>query len=63
MVCLKAQKRYTIVGFKQCGTLAQLVEQRTFNPLVTSSNLVRPTTYFLNALLAGELQYLQRYRQ
>ncbi len=25
------------------GTLAQLVEQRTFNPLVTSSNLVRPT--------------------
>ena len=26
-----------------CGTLAQLVEQRTFNPLVTSSNLVRPT--------------------
>ena len=28
----------------QRGTLAQLVEQRTFNPLVTSSNLVRPTT-------------------
>ena len=29
-----------------CGSLAQLVEQRTFNPLVTSSNLVRPTTRF-----------------
>ena len=29
-----------------CGTLAQLVEQRTFNPLVTSSNLVRPTTLY-----------------
>jgi hypothetical protein len=29
-----------------CGTLAQLVEQRTFNPLVTSSNLVRPTTQY-----------------
>src|SRR5437899_4589722 len=28
---------------KKGGTLAQLVEQRTFNPLVTSSNLVRPT--------------------
>ena len=27
------------------GTLAQSVEQRTFNPLVTSSNLVRPTTH------------------
>jgi hypothetical protein len=26
------------------GTLAQLVEQRTFNPLVTGSNPVRPTT-------------------
>ena len=31
---------------RQVGTLAQLVEQRTFNPLVTSSNLVRPTTQF-----------------
>ena len=25
--------------------LAQLVEQRTFNPLVASSNLARPTKY------------------
>ena len=25
------------------GSLAQLVEQRTFNPLVASSNLARPT--------------------
>jgi hypothetical protein len=28
---------------KTCGSLAQLVEQRTFNPLVPSSNLGRPT--------------------
>ena len=26
------------------GTLAQLVEQRTFNPLVNGSNPLRPTT-------------------
>ena len=26
--------------------LAQLVEQRTFNPLVVGSNPARPTTYF-----------------
>ena len=26
------------------GTLAQLVEQRTFNPLVGSSSLPRPTS-------------------
>jgi hypothetical protein len=29
-----------------CGTLAQLVEQRTFNPLVTGSTPVRPTKFF-----------------
>ena len=28
------------------GTLAQLVEQRTFNPLVAGSNPARPTTLF-----------------
>ena len=28
------------------GTLAQLVEQRTFNPLVNGSNPLRPTTHF-----------------
>ena len=28
----------------QHGTLAQLVEQRTFNPLVAGSNPARPTT-------------------
>ena len=28
----------------ECGSLAQPVEQRTFNPLVASSNLARPTT-------------------
>ena len=27
--------------------LAQLVEQRTFNPLVASSNLAHPTNYAL----------------
>ena len=34
------------------GTLAQLVEQRTFNPLVTSSNLVRPTKHTKETLLS-----------
>ncbi len=29
---------------EQLGSLAQLVEQRTFNPLVTGSNPVRPTS-------------------
>jgi hypothetical protein len=37
-------------AYRKCGTLAQLVEQRTFNPLVTSSNLVRPTTLMLHDL-------------
>ena len=33
------------------GSLAQLVEQRTFNPLVASSNLARPTTLLLVLLI------------
>ena len=43
------------------GSLAQLVEQRTFNPLVASSNLARPTilfsfaTYFPNSLKKKDL--------
>ena len=38
------------------GTLAQLVEQRTFNPLVTSSNLVRPTkNLVMNQALSAEM--------
>ena len=41
-------KRATIQGFvcrceEKCGSLAQLVEQRTFNPLVAGSNPARPT--------------------
>ncbi len=32
-------------GVKHRGTLAQLVEQRTFNPLVAGSNPARPTIY------------------
>jgi hypothetical protein len=39
----EASRRSKIAN-RNDGTLAQLVEQRTFNPLVTSSNLVRPTT-------------------
>src|SRR6185436_10396550 len=31
-------------NFRFSGALAQLVEQRTFNPLVTGSNPVRPTS-------------------
>ena len=30
-------------AFPFAGSVAQLVEQRTFNPLVASSNLARPT--------------------
>ena len=36
--------RYT-VPVRGYGSLAQLVEHRTFNPRVTGSNPVRPTTY------------------
>ena len=32
-----------IGAVKQSGSLAQLVEQRTFNPLVAGSNPARPT--------------------
>ena len=32
-----------MLGF--VGSLAQLVEQRTFNPLVAGSNPARPTSY------------------
>ena len=41
----------------QRGTLAQLVEQRTFNPLVTSSNLVRPTTLIQKKPVQTELVF------
>jgi hypothetical protein len=34
---------YNLASF---GSLAQLVEQRTFNPLVAGSNPARPTTLF-----------------
>ena len=40
-----------------CGTLAQLVEQRTFNPLVTSSNLVRPTIRYQGCGCHGRIPY------
>jgi hypothetical protein len=33
------------------GTLAQLVEQRTFNPLVAGSNPARPTNTDMQSLL------------
>jgi hypothetical protein len=38
------------------GSLAQLVEQRTFNPLVVGSNPTRPTIYIGSA--ARALTYL-----
>ena len=40
-----------------CGSLAQSVEQRTFNPLVEGSNPSRPTT--LNQHLNGCFFYAQ----
>ena len=41
------------------GSLAQSVEQRTFNPLVESSNLSQPTTGCL-AQLGEHLPYKER---
>ena len=41
-VLTTAENRFIIRVF--LGSLAQLVEQRTFNPLGRSSNLVCPTT-------------------
>ena len=35
------------------GSLAQSVEQRTFNPLVEGSNPSRPTIYFTDHYLTG----------
>ncbi len=35
---------------KEVGSVAQSVEQRTFNPLVPSSNLGRPTKFKQNKL-------------
>ena len=35
------------------GSLAQSVEQRTFNPLVEGSNPSRPTIYFTGHYLTG----------
>ena len=42
------------------GSLAQLVEQRTFNPLVPRSNRGRPTTYLIS--LDGSLAQLVEQR-
>jgi hypothetical protein len=39
----------TEVVVKVFGSLAQLVEQRTFNPLVAGSNPARPTKYYSEA--------------
>ena len=35
---------YVFYNARLVGSLAQLVEQRTFNPLVAGSNPARPTT-------------------
>jgi hypothetical protein len=35
--------KVNLVVFSKFGSLAQLVEQRTFNPLVAGSNPARPT--------------------
>src|SRR5690606_30111851 len=41
------------------GSLAQLVEQRTFNPLVAGSNPARPTnTFKCLAVTSGPLRFL-----
>ena len=37
-------------GNKESGSLAQLVEQLTFNQLVAGSNPARPTTFSLTSI-------------
>jgi hypothetical protein len=45
LASLMSEQQQTAAWFHQVsGTLAQLVEQRTFNPLVAGSNPARPTT-------------------
>lgn len=43
-------KMATSFAKKEVGSVAQSVEQRTFNPLVPSSNLGRPTKFKQNKL-------------
>ena len=43
-----------IGAVKQSGSLAQLVEQRTFNPLVAGSNPARPTR------ISNKIRWLQK---
>jgi hypothetical protein len=45
-----------LVERSNVGSLAQLVEQRTFNPLVAGSNPARPTKRFKDL---GENRYFQ----
>jgi hypothetical protein len=46
------------IQFSRRGTLAQLVEQRTFNPLVAGSNPARPTKeYFAKATLFNRVAF------
>ena len=39
------------------GSVAQSVEQRTFNPLVASSNLARPTSYAKGSQQCGPFSF------
>ena len=42
---IQSQRWSLVVHCHENGTVAQSVEQRTFNPLVASSNLARPTIF------------------
>ena len=42
---IQRQRWPLVIHCHENGTVAQSVEQRTFNPLVASSNLARPTIF------------------
>ena len=48
------------MSFLGWGTLAQLVEQRTFNPLVAGSSPARPTNIFKATLCHAKWLFLWR---
>jgi hypothetical protein len=49
-----------VTSLRKCGTLAQLVEQRTFNPFVVGSTPARPTKLLYESFVsfASKLVYL-----
>ncbi len=51
-----------VTALQKCGTLAQLVEQRTFNPFVVGSTPARPTKFLYEGLVKnGELNFIRNH--